>query len=376
MIQKKKKQHFVPKFYLRNFSSDGKNVNIYHIKCKTLHKSPINTTCQESFFYGRDQEFENFLEILDNIHAKIFKEIFKRKTPPLSTDEWIGFLQFILVQHNRTRLERNVIESYGDEICDHYLKPPMQSILKARGKSDQEIEGYTVKITNMDIFHKQSIIHSMESIIGIRDLVPCVFANNTKTPFIISDNPIVFNNRIHLDDNFTALLSRGLQIHCPLNPHLYVVLFDPAYYSIDESQPPTFKDINRLNALQLLNCNEILVASDGTLKEYLDQLCSQYMNLKQKKRAIIQTIRSEWLNETRRSDIDLTTTENANYHINFEFLKFNHAAFRIFKNQYLSIKKENPIAAFPRDFETLNELKKYQKKLEEEYSRFEKSSEG
>ena len=173
--------------------------------------------------------------------------------------------------------------------------------------NNQEIEGYSVKINNMDIFHKQSILHAMNSVIGIRDLVPCLIGNNSKTPFISSDSPVIFNNRIRLDNNFTALLSKGLQIHCPLNPHLYLLLYDPAFYSIDYSKPPSLIDINRLNALQLLNCNEILIAPDGATKEYLDQLCIQYLNKKQKKNANIQTKKSEWLDERTRSDIDETT---------------------------------------------------------------------
>lgn len=362
--QKKKKQHFVPKFYLRNFSSNGQTVRIFHIKSGIFKKSPIDSTCQESYFYGVDGAFENFLEMLDNKHSKTIKKIVQ--SPPLSENERIALLEFLLVQKSRTRLERELVEGFGDAVCDHYLKPVMQSHLKSNGHSDHEIEGYSVKIKNMDIFHKQNIIHAMNSIIGISDLVPCIIGNNSDIPFICSDNPVIFNNRIHLDDNFTAILSKGLQIHCPLNSSLYLLLYDPNFYSIDLSKPPCLSDINRLNALQLLNCNEILILPDNASEEYIDALCKQYLRKKQRKNANIQTIESEWLNERTRSDIDVFTIQKGNSHLNFEFLKFNHKEYRNFKNLYLKIREKNPRAVFPRSPETVRELEKYREMVERE----------
>jgi len=360
-IQKKKKQHFVPKFYLRNFSSNRQTVRVFHIKSGNLHKSPIDSTCQESYFYGADGQFENFLEMLDNNHSKTIKKIIQHL--PLSENENISLLEFLLVQNTRTRLERQIVESFGDAICDHLLKPMLQSHMKSEGYSDHEIDGYSVKINNMDYFHKQGIFHAMDSIIGITDLVPCFIGNESNIPFICSDNPVIFNNRIHLDDGFTAILSKGLQIHCPLNPHLYLLLYDPKFYSIDQSIPPCLSDINRLNALQLLNCNEILIIPDDMSKEYIDSLCRQYLNKKQRKKADIRTIKSEWLDERTRSDINKFTVQNVNSHLNFEFLKFNHKEYRIFKNIYLKIRKENPRALFPRNLERVRELEKYKKMM-------------
>jgi hypothetical protein len=357
--QKKKKQHFVPKFYLRNFSSNRRTVQIFHIMSGIFHKSPLDSTCQESYFYGADGEFENFLEMLDNNHSRAIKKVIQ--FIPLSDYERIALLEFLLVQKTRTRLERQLVEGFGDAICDRYLKPMMQSLLKSDGLSDYEIEGYSVRIKNMDIFHKQSIVHAMDSIIGISDLVPCFIGNNSNTPFISSDNPVIFNNRIHLDNNFTAILSKGLQIHCPLNPHLYLLLYDEKFYTIDQSKPPCLSDINRLNALQLLNCNEILIVPDGSSKEYVDSLCSQYLNKKQRKKANFRTVKSDWLDERTRSDIDEFTIQNENSHLNFEFLRFNHKEYRIFKSIYKKIREENPRAVFPRDPDKVRELEKYRK---------------
>jgi len=373
---KRKKQHYVPKFYLRNFSSDRYNVNIFHLKTGKILFSPIASTCQESNFYGRDGEFENLLNMIDNNHAKTIKGLIESKSIPLpASKDHITLLEFLLVLHTRTSLEREIVKNYGDAFCDKYIKPTMRFLLKEQGMEEEIIAGYSVKIKNMDIFHKQSILNAMDSIIGIRDLVPCLVGNNSDIPFISSDNPVIFNNRIHLDNNFTAILSRGLQIHCPLSPNLYLILYDPAFYSIDQSISPSLRDIDRLNALQLLHCNEILVTPIDTTKEYLDKLCQNYIKMKCIKNTVIKTKKSEWLNNRTRSDIDEVTLENANHHMNFGFLKFNHQSYRTFKEEYIRVKKERINAVFPRDLETVKELSRFKEMMHKELMQYENDKE-
>lgn len=360
-----KKQHFIPKFYLRNFSSDRRNVNIFHLKTRKLIPSPITSTCQESYFYGKDCEFENFLKIVDDDHAKAIQRIIESETIPFTdSNDYLALLSFLLVLHARTGLERELVLNYGDVFCDKYLKPLMQSYLAKQGMEKEKIADYSVKISNMEIIHKQSILHAIESIFGISDLIPVLIGNKTKIPFISSDNPVIFNNRIHLDNKFTGILSRGLQIHCPLCPQLYLLLYDPAFYSINQSKLPCLNDIKRLNALQFLHSNEILIAASNTKKDYLDTLCQEYGKQKSKKFVSIQTKKTEWLDDTTRSDYDQVSIENLNYHVNFLFLNFNHKSYRTFKKGYNRIKKDNINAVFPRDYEIAEKLRKSQEELE------------
>jgi len=362
-----KKQHFVPQFYLRNFSSDKFNVGVFHLKTCEMKLSPISSTCQESYFYGKDGEFESLLEKIDDNHAKTVKKTIESKSvPKYASNDYIGLLEFLLVLHARTLIERQFVSNMGNAFCEHYLKPVMQSHLRSEGYNQENIERYSVKITNMDVFHKQSILTSMNSIIGIRDLVANIIVNNSTIPFISSDSPVIFNNRIHLDNNFTALFSRGLQIHCPLSPHIYLILYDPAFYSINQANLINLEDINRLNSLQILHSNEIIIVSESTSKQYLNKLYLKYHNLTRQKSAIFQTKKSDWIDENTRSDIDELTVENANYHINFNFLKFNHKIYRTFKREYEKTRKEHINAVFPRDPETVRELERYREMIDQD----------
>lgn len=355
------KQHYIPKFYLRKFSANKENVLIYHLRSREIKLSPISSTCQESYFYGKDGEFEDLLKMMDNNHAKTLNRIIETKTLPSSLEDYIALLEFLLITRARTLLELKVVKSFGEAVCNQYLKPMMDSYLLQQGYPKKKIEGYSVKFKDIDILHKQGILHAFNSVLGIRDLHLHLIGNNSKIPFISSDNPVIFNNRIFLDDSFTSLFSRGLQIHCPINPNLYLILFDPAYYSIDFSKPPSLKDINRLNGLQLLHSNEILIISQHTSKKYLNKLYNHYIRTKNEKIAKIETKESKWVNENTRSDIDILTIENANYHIHFDFLKFNRQEYLSFRREYLKVKQFNPYPKFPRDPDTVREVEKYQK---------------
>jgi hypothetical protein len=110
---KPKKQHYIPQFYLRNFSSNKYKVRIFQIKNQEIKLSPISTTCQERFFYGKDGEFEEFLKGMDDSHSNVINRIVQSKSLlSNSFEDYYFLLQFLLTLHERTRLELEIVESY------------------------------------------------------------------------------------------------------------------------------------------------------------------------------------------------------------------------------------------------------------------------
>lgn len=263
---------------------------------------------------------------------------------------------------SRTRSERNLVDSYGDEICSRYLLPTVESILRNRGLKASEINQYKVTM-NLEVFHKYNVLDSLHDFISISDLESGILINNSKIPFISSDSPVIFNNQIHLDAGFTALFSRGLQIHCPISPNLYLLLYDPDFYSIDGNKIIPDVDINRLNALQLLHCNEILILSDDIPVSYLEALERKFLKRRKTRMPKIKTIISELQGDGRRNDIDTYTIENANTHMIFDFLRFNYQEFKSFRIQYLKAKKVNPLIRFPRNADIVKAHLEYRKSI-------------
>ena len=79
----KKRQHYVPQFYLRNFSKDEHYIYIYNLKSGKIEEGPISRTCEKKYFYGKDDEFENILERIETDHSKIIHNILKQNIPPI-----------------------------------------------------------------------------------------------------------------------------------------------------------------------------------------------------------------------------------------------------------------------------------------------------
>jgi hypothetical protein len=70
-----KKQHYIPQFYLREFSQDGSNLFVYNLKNKKDYKCKIRNLCQNNYFYGRDLKLEALFSKIEFEQASILKKI-------------------------------------------------------------------------------------------------------------------------------------------------------------------------------------------------------------------------------------------------------------------------------------------------------------
>lgn len=72
---KKQKEHFVPKWYLRNFSStpDQGHIWVYTTETKKIKQEPINLVAQKQGFYGK--EFEDSLDPIDTRTKRVIENI-------------------------------------------------------------------------------------------------------------------------------------------------------------------------------------------------------------------------------------------------------------------------------------------------------------
>ena len=62
-MPEKRKQHYVPKLYMKRFSPDGIFYSIYSIKRKEIFESiPFANQCYKNYYYGQNLAVEDFLE--------------------------------------------------------------------------------------------------------------------------------------------------------------------------------------------------------------------------------------------------------------------------------------------------------------------------
>lgn len=118
---------------------------------------------------------------------------------------------------------------------------------------------------------------------GLRD---CIVANDTKIPFITSDNPAVIVNRFHVQKQGqefggAGLICSGVMLVLPLTPRLLFVSYDHGVYGVDLKKGGTLharrpKDVEALNALQILRASENLYYDSTDHCNYVNGLVGHY----------------------------------------------------------------------------------------------------
>ena len=85
-----KKHHYVPRFHLKNFSSDGKLINLYNIASdKVIIGGNLKNQCYKDYFYGKEKRTEKALGVLEGAAAVVLKKIIgSGSLPSQYTDEY------------------------------------------------------------------------------------------------------------------------------------------------------------------------------------------------------------------------------------------------------------------------------------------------
>jgi len=103
------------------------------------------------------------------------------------------------------------------------------------------------------------------------DLEAKIICNESKEPFITSDNPVVYYNQ-YMENcqtiSCTALGSRGLQIFFPISPHIMIHLYDARVYQVGSDKSDCCSiygdaEVRKLNELQWLDAPENVYYSNA-----------------------------------------------------------------------------------------------------------------
>lgn len=255
------------------------------------------------------------------------------------------------MQFTRTKGSANLYK----ELCGIFYNENIKPILKNAPELNQkgiapEFIDSTNLIINKPLGYTLSI--GMMGTELISDLFPIFLINNTDKPFIGSNDFICLYNYVNLKKfNTLGLQSNGLQIYCPLNQNIVFLLVDQEFYHINlnKNQNGTGiiyinkrSDIDAINKLQILNCDQNIIFSSQIYENYIREL---HLEVKQ------------LLNDKSIKHDQVFHKMSINYRLQLSFIRLNHEMKKELKRNIKKVEKIDPKVRhlkLCRDFEACN----------------------
>jgi Protein of unknown function (DUF4238) len=308
-----KSQHYVPQFYLRNFSKGDKCIGLYNLRSsKTVEQASIRDQACKDYFYGKDLYLEKRLMDMEGLASRIIRGIINaRCLPDRKGDDFRTLCIFVMMQENRTvesvALLNEMFEKVGKAMLSRSIKDP--ELLK-------HLPALKIEVNHpFSILLKQAI--TTEPL--IRDLKLKVLHNVSTTPFITSDHPVVMQNQFHAnltDNRSRGLVSEGLQIFLPISPHHALMFYDDVVYAAGSVASnfiriPSDEQIELLNGHQWIGATSNVYFPEGADMARLARGAATYVPMRRHTRVDVTTTPLEQ-NGTQRKEL-LQVSSGANY---------------------------------------------------------------
>ena len=254
-MAERKYNHYIPKFYLANFSGNKKFID----KCilssgKIIRSAPTKSTGGQDYLYGEDGKIEEIFCQLEGRWDGIIRNIILTESIPKDGEDYEYLLHFILLSENRTLAKANSnLEFWGEQYR------VMAKLLKENGKinlSDAAIEtiGADTPIPNLQDLKNDIFLMNI-----CADLRMALIKNISPLPFITSDHPVVKYNQLFMSHDYYKAYGygqMGIQMFFPISPSLCLALFDAIPYRLHNyhgdkfvvKDPVTIRSINILVA--------------------------------------------------------------------------------------------------------------------------------
>lgn len=284
MEQKKaatKKQHYVPQFYQRNFSCDGKTIGTFLLdQKKYIPTAAIKHQSSADYFYSPDMNIEKALGSLEQLASVAINKVKYNPKEKLPKNDTVAIYVFTMLQIGRTpafvkKMEENV-NKMGMMMLRKYIEAMRKTERAAEVEdlTDKILDAVSLKLNQPGRLAISTISSMMDTCM---DLVPNakILINQTKTSFITSDNPAcLYDQHFERIGNVNyALGSCGLQMYLPITPLLAILFYDSECYKIGERKKHYVEltqeqDVHQLNRLVACTADEVLYCENGKSNLY------------------------------------------------------------------------------------------------------------
>ena len=271
-MSKVKNQHFVPRFYLKNFTNPKGKIYAFDLQTRESFGTSVDNVAQRKFFYDfepldqlmGDQFIEKTMGEFENESVSVFKKIIdllkNGSLKDQSVADRITLAEYILIQMTRT---------YESRVLGEHFAKEFERQLKAKGLSEPILKANKLDAASYDAKKHQIygfLSPDMEDRIrSLCDRYWIFYDNQTKHKFYTSDHPVV--GHIHERKSFGAY-----EIYFPLTPRFALSILlkkeFPEFAKMDNqivilSNP---ENIKFYNSLILTNCNRQIYSCENDFR--------------------------------------------------------------------------------------------------------------
>ena len=250
------KQHYVPQFYLKNFSADKKSINCFDkINIKAYSQS-IRNVAQEKHFYELESLYleDDFASLEKDVSYYINNIVWTEKYKALNNLKQRSKLAlFMAAQLIRTLERRQLVELQLKELKNHLTETGVMNDT-LNSYFDEFLQDDSIKESHLKLI--QEMLPFLVEHLFFNKWV--LLTNKTNVNFLTSDNPIVMYNAHYpagLDQeyNYTFFPLSSKVCTCLLYPTNYKNFKEKVQYSGDE----IWNNILKAEAYKITNEKEV-----------------------------------------------------------------------------------------------------------------------
>lgn len=262
-MPERKKQHYVPQLYMRNFT-DNERVPCYNLdRRQEFPPTSISNLCYEDYFYDEEAEVEEATSQLEGKFASVLRDILESESLRILGDPEDDIFFYIFLTHTyvRTKMGKRKSQEMATHMASELVRitqeDDTEEDLEMREKAAKMLENGELRVEESPVFPLQELI-SMFAPYQIGDLEAVLLKDASDRQFIFSDHPVILDNPGYKDRTelgTTGWQCRGLQIFCPISSELAIMLYDPVAYDVPDSPVITVGSdvVEDLNKFQLIN---------------------------------------------------------------------------------------------------------------------------
>ena len=287
-MAKKKKQHFVPQFYLKNYSfqNDSRSIGICALDSgRYIQRGNLRNQAYSDYFYGENAVLENAFALLEGSVSSILSQIISdRKIPPRESREYFHLLTFIISLSQRTRYAADAVNEMANQM------------LKIAYKDDSRINKYFDKFNIVTKDAPNLALSALDrSLLVSLDLGYKILINDTSHMFITSDNPVIKHNhylrRIDPIKSYIGFANKGLQIILSLNPVTCLIFYDQDVYGVGNKKESIItvsnhEDVDEINRFIRISADKVLYFDHNVNETYIRKIINDSKGFRRKSRVV------------------------------------------------------------------------------------------